>query len=283
MRHSEGTFTADDGLEIFHRAWLPDGDATSAVLLCHGLGEHSGRYEHVARALVDRGCAVRALDHRGHGRSGGTRVFVKRYDEFQRDLARFRAIVDREHPGVPLVVLGHSMGGNLAMGHVLDHQRGVAGLALSGAALQIPPDVPGPLRAIAGVLAKVAPGVRPQGLDASAVSRDPDVVARYLADPLVYSGKVSAGLAAALFDSIERFQRRFAELRLPLLVMHGTDDRLVPVSSSRALERAAVNADVTTHYYEGLYHEIFNEPERDEVIGDLLTWLDRVLSASAPA
>lgn len=277
MRQSDGTFTSADGLTIFHQAWLPDGDPRAVVLLFHGLGEHSGRYAHVAAALVDRGYAVHALDHRGHGRSGGKRVFVKDYAEFQRDLAQFRALVEAQHPGVPVFVIGHSMGGNLALGHVLDHQEGVRGLALSGAALAVTDDVSPALKKVAGVLAKVAPGLRPQGLDATAVSRDPAVVEAYLADPLNFTGKISAGLAGALFGAIDRFPARFAELRLPLLVMHGTADRLVPIAGSRALAAGAVNADVTTHYYEGLYHEILNEPERQQVIDDLLAWLDGVL------
>lgn len=277
MRQTESTFIAFDGLTIFHRAWLPDGDPKAVVLLFHGLGEHSGRYGHVAEALVDRGYAVHALDHRGHGRSEGKRVFVRDYGEFQRDLVQFRRLVEQEHTRLPLFVLGHSMGGNLAMGHVLDHQEGVRGLALSGAALAVTPDVSPALQKVAGVLAKVAPGLRPQGLDANAVSRDPAVVQAYLSDPLVYSGKVSAGLAGALFGAIDRFPARFAELRLPLLIMHGTADRLVPVSGSRALEVGATNAAVTTHYYEGLFHEILNEPEQQQVIGDLLAWLDGVL------
>jgi acylglycerol lipase len=190
---------------------------------------------------------------------------------------QFRRLVEQEHPRLPLFVLGHSMGGNLAMGHVLDHQDGVRGLALSGAALAVTPDVSPALQKVAGVLAKVAPGPAPSGLDANGVSRDPAVVQAYLSDPLVYSGKVSAGLAGALFGAIDRFPARFAELRLPLLIMHGTADRLVPVSGSRALEAGATNAAVTTHYYEGLFHEILNEPEQQQVIGDLLAWLDGVL------
>lgn len=277
MRQSEGTFTASDGLTISHRAWTPDGDPKAVVLLFHGLGEHSGRYAHVATALVDGGFAVHALDHRGHGRSEGKRVFVKEYAELQRDLLQFRRLVEEQHPGLPLFVLGHSMGGNLALGHVLDHPDGVRGLALSGAALAVNDDVSPALRKVAGVLAKVAPGLRPQGLDATAVSRDPAVVQAYLADPLNFTGKVSAGLAGALLGAIDRFPSRFAELRLPLLIMHGTADRLVPVAGSRALEAGAVNADVTSHYYEGLYHEIMNEPEQQQVIADLRAWLDDTL------
>src|SRR5690606_5365987 len=111
MEHTEGTFRAFDGETIFHQAWLPDGTPRAVVLLVHGLGEHSGRYAHVASALVTAGCAVYALDHRGHGRSTGRRAFVRSYDEFLRDLHQFRGLIGREHPGAPLVLLGHSMGG----------------------------------------------------------------------------------------------------------------------------------------------------------------------------
>ena len=106
--HREGKLTAHDGLSIYHQAWLPDGDAGAAVMLVHGLGEHSGRYAHVADALTGAGYAVHALDHRGHGRSDGKRVFVKSYDELMRDLSMFRSYVEGEHPGLPLIVLGQN-------------------------------------------------------------------------------------------------------------------------------------------------------------------------------
>ncbi len=278
MRHHEGTFTAADGLTIFHQHWLPDADPAAVILLFHGLGEHSNRYVHVAGMLVDAGYAVHALDHRGHGRSEGKRTFVKSYDELQRDLLQFRRLVEQQHPGLPVIVLGHSMGGNLAMGHVLDHQAGVTGLALSGAALETVDAISPIQKKVYGVLAKVAPGLRPQGLSAAAVSRDPAVVAAYEHDPLVFHGKISAGLGVALIDSMDRFRARYAELRLPLLIMHGTADALVPVSSSRMLEVAAVNADVTAHYYDGLFHEIFNEPEQQQVFADLRAWLTGALA-----
>ncbi len=277
-QHTEGTFTSFDGLEIYHQAWLPDGDPAAVVMLVHGLGEHSGRYAHVARSLNDAGFAVHALDHRGHGRSEGKRVFVKSYDEFMADLMQFRASLERQHQGVPLVVLGHSMGGNLAVGHVLDHQPGVAGLALSGAALQVGSDLTPTKLKMFRLIAKIAPAFRPEGLNADAISRDPAVVAAYRDDPLVFTGKISAGLGAALIDAMERFPDRYPELALPVLVMHGTEDQLASVDGSRALAAAAVNADVTAHYYEGLYHEIFNEPEHDQVLADLVSWIHDVIS-----
>lgn len=275
--HREDTFTAFDGLEMYRQSWLPDGDANGVIVLVHGLGEHSGRYAHVAARLNEAGWAVHALDHRGHGRSGGKRVFVRSYDEFMADLIQFRGLVTAEHPGTPIVVLGHSMGGNLAMGHVLDHQDGLAGLVLSGPALQVGDDLNPTKIKVFSLVAKVAPGLRPEGLNADAISRDPAVVEAYRNDPLVYTGKISAGLGAALIGAMQSFPGRYGTLRLPILIQHGTSDRLTNIEGSRALEAGATNADVTAHYYDGLYHEVYNEPEQAAVLDDLVAWLDRVI------
>jgi acylglycerol lipase len=274
MRRSEGTFTTADGQTIFHRAWLPDAEPKAVVMLLHGLAEHSGRYEHVAEALTDARYAVRAVDHRGHGRSDGKRAFVRSYREYMDDIAQFRALVEAEHPGLPLIVLGHSMGGNLALGHVLDHEVGVRGLVLSAPALQ-PGSSLSPIKIrIARLLGKVAPWLRPERLSADAISRDPAVVTAYRADPLVFTGKMSAGVAAALLGAMAAFPARHAELKLPVLLMHGSEDRLTEIAGTRALEAGATNASVTSHYYEGLYHEVFNEPEQAQVLRDLIAWLD---------
>jgi alpha-beta hydrolase superfamily lysophospholipase len=276
MQHVESAFTSYDGLSIYHQAWLPESAPKSVVLLVHGLAEHSGRYAYLAGQLNESGHAVRALDHRGHGRSQGKRAYLKSYDEFMRDLVQFREAVERAHPDVPLVVLGHSMGGNLAVGHVLDHQAGVRGLVLSAPALAPGSSLSPAKIKLAMAIAKVAPALRLEGLDAEGISRDRAVVDAYLADPLVYTGKVSAGLAAALLGSMQRFPTRYAELRLPILLQQGTADRLVDSRGTKALEAAAVNAKVTSHYYDGFYHEVYNEPERESAISDLVTWLDSV-------
>lgn len=285
MQRGDATFTSSDGLAIWHQWWRPDTPPVGVVMLLHGLGEHSGRYEHVATALVEAGYAVEAIDHRGHGRSEGPRAYVKKFSEFHDDLVRFRRIVEATHPGVPLIVFGHSMGGNLALGHVLDHQDGVAGLALSGPALAPGASIKPIEITAAKLLARYLPKLRPSGLDASAISRDPAVVARYRNDPLVHSGKLTTGLAGGLLAAMEAFPPRFPELRLPLLIMHGTADQLADVSGSHRLEAGAVHADVTSHYYPGLYHEILNEPEQAQVLADLLAWLSAVTGppvASAP-
>lgn len=277
MQHTEGSFIADDGWGIYWQSWLPDGDPRAVVMLIHGLAEHSGRYQYLAERLVAAGYGVYALDHRGHGRSGGKRVYVKSYDELLTDLATFRALIENRHPDRPLVVLGHSMGGNLAVGHALDSPAGIAGLAVSGPALRVGDSIPSAQLKVLSVIGRVAPGVRPQSLSADAVSRDPAVVQAYRDDPLVYTGKVTAGLLAALIGSMATFPDRYGTLTMPIWIGHGTEDRLTEIDGSRELEDKAIAAKVTAHYYDGLYHEIFNEPERDQVIDDLITWLDGVV------
>lgn len=278
MVHSEGTFTTSDGLTIYHQAWLPDSDPKAVVLLLHGLAEHSGRYVRFAEALTDAGYGVYALDHRGHGKSDGKRTYVKSYADYQRDILQFRRLVEQQHPGLPLFVIGHSMGGNLALGHVLDHQDGVRGMALSAPALAPGASLSPTKIKLAKLLGKIAPGLRPEALSSDAISRDPAVVAAYLADPLVFNGKITAGAAAALLGSMEAFPPRYPELRLPVLLQHGTADALVDIAGTRQLETGSVNATVTTHYYDGLYHEIFNEPEQAAVIADTVAWLDSVIA-----
>ena len=170
------------------------------------------------------------------------------------------------------------MGGNLALGHVLDHQEGVRGMVLSAPALAPGASLSPSKIKLAKLVGKIAPGLRPEALSSDAISRDPAVVAAYVADPLVFNGKITAGAAAALLNSMETFPRRYAELRLPILLQHGTADALVDIAGTRALERGAVNATVTSHYYDGLYHEIFNEPEQAAVLADTVGWLDSVMA-----
>lgn len=276
--HDEGFITTSDGRRLYHQSWHGDSEPKAVVMLLHGLGEHSGRYAHVAAALVEAGFAVEAIDHRGHGKSEGRRAYVRKYKWFMDDLMLFREHLGAKHPGAPLVVLGHSMGGNLALGHVLDHQAGVRALVLSGPAIKVGEDFSPMMLKVFKVIARIAPWFRPQGLSADAISRDPAVVEAYRNDPLVFTGKISAGLGAALIRAMEGFPARHRELTLPILIMHGTDDQLASIDGSKELEAGAVNADVTAKYYDGLYHEIFNEPEHDLVLADLTTWLEAAVS-----
>lgn len=277
-RHSEDKFVSFDGLVLFHQRWIPDGSERAVVTILHGLGEHSSRYAHVAQALVDSRFAVHAMDHRGHGRSEGSRCFVKSYGDLMRDISQYRALVESEHAGQPHFVLGHSMGGNLALSHALDHQDGLAGLILSAPALRVGDDFTAGQLKVFALLGRYLPRVRPQALNSNAISRDPAVVAAYRADPLVFAGKISAGLGWALIAAMDTFPPRYKTLRIPTLLMHGTADTLTNIEGTRELERGATDSALTAHYYDGLFHEVFNEPEQLLVLADLTAWLESVLS-----
>jgi alpha-beta hydrolase superfamily lysophospholipase len=252
--------------------WSPP-EAVGAVVLVHGLAEHSGRYRPLVERLVGMGLAVHAHDHRGHGRSAGARAQIDRFAWLVADvLARLDA-AHAAHPGKPVFLLGHSMGGAVALAAALERPQGIEGLVLSAPAIGASPDVPWLRVALARVLSRLCPGAGVLRLDARLVSRDPDVVAAYESDPGVYRGAVPARTAVELLDAMASFPGRVARLALPTLVLHGTADGLVPIGDVEPVWRRFGTRDLTTHRYEGLYHEVFNEPERERVYDDVLAGL----------
>jgi acylglycerol lipase len=272
-RHVEGRLPGAGGVELYWQGWLPDqGGPTGVLLVCHGLGEHSGRYATVVDTLVPDGWAVYGLDHRGHGRSDGPRAHIERYQDWLDDYDTFRREVTARHPGLPVFLLGHSMGGQLALAYALDHQDDLAGLVLSAPALANT-SIPRVIRPVFLGVARIAPTRRPNLLDLDKISKDPEVVAAYHDDPLVHHGNATLGLARALFRQFDVLTERARKLRLPLLLMHGTRDELTDPAGSRRLASTCGSPDQTIRWYDGLWHEIFNEPEREGPLTDLREWL----------
>lgn len=257
------------------QAWLPEGEPRAVVVISHGLAEHGGRYAALAERLVGRRYAVYALDHRGHGRSPGDRANIERFAYVVSDLGSFVGRAQRQHPGLPAFLVGHSMGGAIALGCALQYPDVLKGLVLSAPALAAGDDVPFLKSWLVRVLSAVAPGVGALTLPASAISRDPAVVGAYERDPLVYRGSIPARTLAELFAAMKDFPERVSRLGVPVLVQHGTADRLVPYDHNRPIYAALGQPRVrAVRTYEGLFHEIYNEPERDRVIGDLEAWLE---------
>jgi alpha-beta hydrolase superfamily lysophospholipase len=262
---------------IHYRHWQVD-TPRAVALLVHGLGEHGGRYQYLAEALAGRGIAALAPDHFGHGRSPGTRCFVPAFENYFAPLDALRAMAESRYPGLPCFIIGHSMGGLITGVYLLERQERFAGAAFSGAAFAVP-ETPSSLALfINRLLAALWPTLGVMQLDASQISRDPEVVRAYCEDPLVHSGKISAKLVVELFRAMGRLEAERATLTLPVLVMHGEGDVMTPAAGSRDFAAAVGSSDRTLKIYPGLYHEIFNEPERDAVIGDLLAWLDTQLA-----
>ena len=243
------------------------------VVLAHGVSEHGGRYAWVGEQLADRGFALYAGDHRGHGRSEGPRALVDRMDNVVADLNLVVDLAVARQGGREPFLLGHSMGGAIALAYALEHQDRLRGLILS-APLAVVEAASRVTRLAGKVLSAVAPKLGVYEIDSTAVSRDPAVVRDYDADPLNYHGKLPARTVAELSGAIGTFPDRLAGLTLPLLTMHGTDDPLVPPDASELVIERAGSRDKSIIRYDGLYHELLNEPERQRVLDDILAWIE---------
>lgn len=255
------------------REW-PNDRPRLLALLAHGYGEHAGRYDAVAGVLVEHGAAVFAPDHMGHGRSAGERVLVTDFEDVVTDLHAVAALARTAHPGLPLVLIGHSTGGLVAARYAQRHGEGLAALVLSGPVIG---DwaLPGRLLALDEIPdTPVSP---------SALSRDPAVGAAYAADPLVWHGGMKRPTVEAFARTLETVERAGGAGGLPLLWMHGADDRLVPPAGSRpGVERLAGDGALTERIFPGARHEVFHETNRAEVFAALTGFLDAVLDRRPP-
>ena len=278
MRLERGQLMGHGGVRLSIAEWrAEDGPAPKAlVILVHGYAEHVGRYAHVLEELVARGYAVFTLDHRGHGESAGRRASVARFDHFVDDLHLLVRRAREAYPPLPVFLLGHSMGGLIAIRYALrpDHQADLAGLVLSGAALQVGDDVSPLLKRLGAVLAAVVPNLPIVPRRSGILSVDPEVERRFKADPLCYNGRIRARLAHEILRAGADARARLDQLTLPLLAMHGTDDRLTNPAGSRLLVERARSSDKTLKLWPGHRHEIFNEPGRAAVIACVTDWLD---------
>ncbi|TQM25866.1 alpha/beta hydrolase [Nocardia bhagyanarayanae] len=271
-RTEDGDFEGT-GSRIAWRAWLPETTTKAVIVLVHGIAEHSGRYGHVGKRLAEAGFAVYALDHLGHGKSAGSKANIGSMEGSADNVEGMLDIAAREHPGVPKFLLAHSMGSLIVLYLATRAPIDVAGIVLSAPPLDI--EVGNPVqRLLAPVLSKLTPNLGVLKLDSSMISRDPAVVAAYDADPLVYRGKLPARTGTEILNATTTVKRRLDKITVPLLVLHGTADALAAPSSSDLIEREAGSKDLTVIRYEGLYHEVFNEPEQDRVLIDVVAWLE---------
>lgn len=266
--------TTRDGLQLYTQSW-PVENPKAIVLLVHGLCEHIGRYEYVASVLNAAGYAALGQDHRGHGKSEGQpRAYAPSIDTFVDDLELLEEAAAQTYAGKPLFVLGHSMGGLLATRFALRHQDRLRGLVTSGAALLPGAGIPKAVIALGKVAGDFVPKLSLTQINSAWLSHDPAVVSGYDSDPLVYHGKIKVGFGLALLRAGEETLARAGDLTLPMLVMHGESDRIVSAEASRQLHARASSSDKTLIIYDGLYHEIFNEPEKNKVLAEVIRWLD---------
>ena len=273
MNHIEGQFNGVRNARIYDQAWLPEGNAKAVLVIVHGLGEHCGRYMNVVNHFVPLGYAVYGLDHIGHGRSEGAREFIERFEDYTDTLAIYCHKVKGLQGGKPTFLVGHSMGGLIASYYLLDRQAHFQGAILSAPSIKVSDKISRATIILGRILSVLAPKAGVLALDAGGISRDPEVVTAYLSDPLVFHGKTPARLAAELLRAMLRVTAEAGKITLPFMVVQGAEDRLVDPAGAKMLYDKAGSRDKTLKVYEGLVHEVFNEPERARVLEDVEDWL----------
>jgi alpha-beta hydrolase superfamily lysophospholipase len=257
----------------YWQGWTGDTSVQGVVVLVHGVHEHGGRYAHVAERLVAGGYPVYAVDHPGHGRSDGPRGNI---DSMAKTVAGVEAMAHlaiERHPDVPVFVYGHSLGGLIALQYITGTPIELRGAVISAPSLDVSAATP-VQRAASGLLSRFTPNLGVLKLDPATISRDLDVVRDYQTDPLNYTGKLRARTGAETLHTVQRMQPRLEALKLPLLVLHGMADKLVPPSATDYLEQHVGSTDLTVKRYEGGYHESHNEPGKAAVLDDIVGWLD---------
>ena len=272
IRRAESHFVAAGGRTLFRRSWVPE-DPRRLVVLAHGYAEHSGRYEDVGSWLAERGCAVHAYDHQGHGQSDGHRGHVRHYGDFLDDLDAFVRLCRSEHPRLPVYVIGHSMGGLIVASWTVSRSPDVSGVILSGPAL-VAGEPPGRGQLwLLQLLRRLAPRLRMRRpIAPETLSRDPEVGKAYMADPLVFQ-HMTLSLAGALYDAGGRTRSGAGDVEVPMLVLHGEADPIVLARGSRSFFEGLKTSGSDLRIYPELRHEIFNEPEGEDILGDVIAWI----------
>lgn len=264
---SEWTFDGHAG-EIVARVWRIDHPRYVAVLV-HGYGEHIGRYEWVASTLNAHGAVVYGLDHAGHGKSAGERALVRDYDDVVADLDQLVDTAAADHDGLPLVLVGHSMGGLIATRYTQLHGEKLAALVLSGPVI-------GKWDVVDTLLAQDP--IPPTPIDPETLSRDPEIGRIYADDPLVWHGDFKRPTLEALNEAMARISAHGSLGDLPVLYLHGEGDRLVPIGNSQDGVTQVAGPHTESTVYPGAQHEIFNETNKEEVLGDVTAFVDKVLA-----
>ncbi|UCF60818.1 MAG: lysophospholipase [Anaerolineaceae bacterium] len=270
MQHKQDQLIASDGVQLYWRAWEPDVPARATVCLVHGLGEHSGRYEHVAAAFTGAGLAVHAIDLRGHGRSEGPRGHTPGLAQWYDDID---LLLSRTNPEKARILYGHSLGATLVLSCGLHRPEKLNGVLATGPALRISADVP----AVKAFLGKVMAGVwptfsQPSGLIAADLSQDPLIVQAYIDDPLVHD-RVSSRLYVDMLAAGEEMLKRAADFHLPVFLIHAETDRLCDHTATEEFYATVGSPDKTLHIWPALFHEVHNEPEKDQVIREMVEWV----------
>ena len=268
----EESFTSADGLKIVFHSWQPASAPKAVVVINHGVNSHGGQYQWPGEQLAVAGFAVHAIDMRGRGLSEGRRYSIDDAAEYTGDLHQLIGIAKERHPGLPLFLLGHSAGGVVSCTYALDHQGELSGLVCESFAYRVP--APGPVLAIIKLLGRILPALPVLKLKNEDFSRDPAAVAALNADPLTKGEIQPARTVAALLRATDRMTREFGRITLPVFILHGTADKATMPIGSQFFHDNAGSSDKTLKLYEGHFHDLLNDVGKEQVMADIVEWLD---------
>jgi len=280
VKSSQFSFSTSDSLELFGQSWLPERQPKAVINLVHGLGEHSGRYEHLGQFFSEEGFAVLAYDLRGHGQSEGRRGYTPSFDQLLNDISQFLEVSKQQYPDTPNILYGHSLGGLQVLKYIVQNVPEILGAIVTGPLLRPAFEPPAVTLIAAKILNKILPTFQLSNeIDPEGLSHDEIVVQNYINDPLVHD-KLTPRLAVEMLATGEQTLKSAAQLQTPLLLMHGADD---PITSSEASQEFAEHAGslCTFHLWEGLYHEIHNEPVYEEVFQYELDWIEQLMAQTS--
>lgn len=270
------TFTTPDGIKIHTIYWEAVGASERVLIIVHGIGEHSGRYAHVAEKLTQAGYHVYALDHRGHGQSGGERLHIPSDKSFITDLKQYYERIKAKHPQAKIFMLGHSMGSVISLQFILTYLDAIDAIVVTGTATDVASTVSPVLRVIGNAINSIYPKtpISPPG-GMAILTRDPEMLQKAETDPLMHRGWTKTNIAKFILDMGEMIQERAHEITMPILIMHGEDDELTPISGSRIMYERVGSKDKTLKTWANMLHEIMNEVEREAVIQTIIEWLEQ--------
>jgi acylglycerol lipase len=277
MKHQEGYLKSNRATNVYYQYWLPEDKPKAILMVAHGLAEHSGRYMNLVNHFVPLGYGVYGIDHIGHGKSEGKRVYVEQFQDFTKTLKIYFDSIREKQPETPIFLIGHSMGGLIGAAYLLEHQDDLSGAVLSGPAIKIPENI-SQIAILAGkIFSVLMPRLGVAPLVFKGISRDPAVVDAYINDPLVYTGKITARLAAELIKTMRHVTEHAAKIKLPILIAQGSKDSLVDPGGAQLLYDLVGSGEKVIKLYDGFYHEIFNEPEHAQVLRDVQLWIETQL------
>ena len=268
----ESTFEGVGGLKIFTRSWQPEEKTRGVVVIVPGFNSHSGQYLWVGEQFAAKGLAAYAIDLRGRGRSEGERYYVEKMEDYTDDVATLVRTAKSENPGLPVFVLGHSAGGVVSCVYALDHQSEIDGLICESFAYDLP--VPGFVLSLLKGLDHIAPHLHVYTLKNENFSRDPQFVDSMNNDPLIKGESEPTQTASVMIDAARRLHREFSLIKLPVLILHGTEDKATNPSGSQFFYDNAGSTDKSLKLYEGHYHDLLNDIDKEVVMADINHWID---------